>query len=152
MPIDLKTVPEWLVEYEADVEDVPITRITKEELLVQLKTSPNEVALVDLRNEIKDKGAIRKALHIPATIIHGPNDVQESLLTQVRKQRPDARRIVLFCNRSGRRPSYVGGWVKKHLEKEKSNEWDVVILDEGIAGWVRGGDKFKDETDYYSAA
>lgn len=147
----LKPVPEWLVEYENEVLEMPITRIPKEELLELLKSRPAEVAVIDLRNEQEDKGIIKKALHIPATLINGAADVERSLFTPIQEQQPTAKQIVLFCNRSGKRPTYVGGWAKDYLAKNGRLDLDIVILDEGITGWVKGGEEFKDETEYYPA-
>lgn len=151
MSVTYKPVPEWLVEYESEVIQVPITRISKEQLLNQLKTNPEEVAVVDLRNEQEDKGAINKALHIPATLINGADDIEKSFITPIKEQQPTAKKIVLFCNRSGKRPDYVGGWAKAYLEKEGREDLEVTILDHGITGWIQGGEEFKDETTYYPA-
>lgn len=149
MSTSLKPVPQWLVEYESEVLDLPIHRIPKEELLELLKSKPEEIAVVDLRNEIEDKGVIKQALHIPATVINGSADIERGLIAPVQEQKPGAKQIVLFCNRSGKRPTYVGGWAKDHLAKTGHQGLDVVILDEGITGWVQGGDEFKEETIYY---
>ncbi|RKP30508.1 hypothetical protein METBISCDRAFT_23240 [Metschnikowia bicuspidata] len=147
----LKPVTQWLDEYKDEVVDVPILRIPKEELLELLKKNPEQVAAVDLRNEIEEKGVIKKALHVPATVIDGAADVERGLLLVVLEQKPQAKQIVLFCNRSGLRPTYVGGWAKQHLEKT-GLDVEVVILDGGITDWVTGGVEFQDETVYYSGA
>lgn len=151
MSINLKPVPEWLVEHESEVLDLPIHRIPKEELLELLKNKPEEIAVVDLRNDIEDKGVIKKALHIPATVINGPADVNRALFAPIEKQKPGAKKVVLFCNLSRKRPTYVGGWAKDYLAKTGKQDLEIVILDGGITGWVQGGDEFKDETVYYPA-
>ncbi|WPK25545.1 hypothetical protein PUMCH_002865 [Australozyma saopauloensis] len=145
----LKSVPQWLTDHQDQVTDTPIYRVTKEELLELLKNDEPGLAIIDIRNEQEDKGVIKKALHIPATVVDGPSGINEHFLEPVLDWQPQTKKIVLYCNSSGKRTTYIGGWAKDYLASIDRQDLEVVILDEGITGWVKGGDEFKDETLYY---
>ncbi|GEQ69239.1 hypothetical protein JCM33374_g2910 [Metschnikowia sp. JCM 33374] len=146
----MSSVPEWIEKWEPKQSAVEPPRIPKEELLETLKTAPKSVTVVDLRNEL-ERAYITKAVHIPATKIHGPEDVQEKLVAPVLEKYPETEKIIIHCNSSAKRASFVGGWAKEKIDADAANgapKVDVEILHEGIVGWLSGDESFKSETTY----
>ncbi|KAM9919572.1 hypothetical protein OXX59_007845 [Metschnikowia pulcherrima] len=141
----LMPVPEWLEKWQDEQSSTEPPRLPKEELLSKLKTTPKSVTVVDIRNE-QEKGYITSAMHIPATIINGPNDIQEKFIRPILEQNPKTEEIVIHCNSSAKRASYIGGWAKDHIDQYGPSNVSVEILHEGIVGWLAGDDANRSET------
>lgn len=125
--------------------------MNKGDLLQSLKTQPKDVAIVDLRNE-QEKGFITQSVHIPATVVDGPQDIKELFLDPVLEKFPDAKTVVIHCNLSGRRATLIGGWAKDHLANYGPHDVKVEILHEGIVGWLNEDPDYKSETTFVTAA
>lgn len=136
------SVPEWLAKYEDQQLATVALRLPKEDVLKLLETSPETVTVVDIRND-REKGFITKAVHIPAPTVEGPAEIGAKFIEPILEKAPDTKLIVVHCNSSARRASYIGGWADDYL---KGKDVDVAILDEGIVGWLKGGDEFAGET------
>lgn len=138
-------VPEWLATYEAQQLQTEPVRISKESLLESLKTQPDSVTIVDLRNE-QERGSITQAVHIPATVVGGPSEIKEKFIEPILGAKPTTERIVIHCNLSGKRASFIGGWAQDYVEANGPSNVKVEILHEGIVGWLNGDQQFKEET------
>lgn len=141
----LTPVPVWLEKWQTQQLATEPRRVPKTELLTTLKKSPKSVTVVDIRNEL-EKGFITQAVHIPATIINGPEDVNEKLVTPVLEKYPETSKIVLYCNLSAKRTTYVGGWAKDYVDNHGPKNVDVEILHGGIVDWLTGDELFLSET------
>jgi len=138
------SVPEWLKKWEIAEPETVSVRTPKEEVLSALENSPDTITVVDLRND-RERGYITKAVHIPATTIHGPEEIKSKVIDPILEVKPETKTIAIHCNSSGKRASYVAGWLDDYLKKNPS-DLKVEILHEGIVGWLAGGEKFEPET------
>ncbi|OBA23120.1 hypothetical protein METBIDRAFT_9426 [Metschnikowia bicuspidata var. bicuspidata NRRL YB-4993] len=143
--MSLPSVPDWLAKWGSEQLETKPHRMSKDELLAILKSAPETVTVVDLRND-RERGYITKAVHIPATVIEGPTDIQNKLVGPVLAQFPQTKKIVVHCNLSAKRAGLIGAWGKDHVAANGPQDVDVQILHEGIVGWLAAGDDFKDET------
>lgn len=137
------SVPEWIAKWESQESKSVAPRLSKEEVLLILQKSPDSVTVVDLRND-RDNGFITQAAHIPATEIDGPSDIGPKLVDPIVAAKPSTELIVIHCNSSARRASYVAGWATDYTSKTSGPA--VRILDQGIVGWLQGGTEFQPET------
>lgn len=138
------SVPEWLKKWEFAESATVSERAPKEAVLELLEKDPNSITVVDLRND-RERGYITKAVHIPATTIQGPEDIKSKVVDPILKEKPDTKVIAIHCNSSGRRASFVGGWLDDYVKKNPSG-LKVEILHEGIVGWLAGGPEYELET------
>lgn len=140
----MSSVPEWLKKWEGSKSETVSVRTPREEIFAHLQTSPEDITVVDLRND-REKGYITKAVHIPATTIDGPTDVKAKVIDAVLAAKPETKLIAIHCNSSAKRAGYVAGWLDDYL-KENELDLKVEILHEGIAGWLASGHQFDAET------
>lgn len=137
-------VPEWLDKWELLQLPKNTSRLQNKDLFSRLQSNPKSVVVVDIRNE-QENGRITLAVHIPATDVEGPADIQEKFLAPALKANPSAELIVIHCNLSAKRASYIAGWAEDHLEKYGPHNVKVQILHGGIVDWL-GNDDFASET------
>lgn len=138
------SVPEWLKKWEVAEPETVSVRVPKEDVLKHLETSPDSYTVVDLRND-RERGYITKALHIPATVVDGPEDIRVKVIDKILAEKPNTKTIAIHCNSSGKRASYVAGWLDDYLKKNPQ-DLKVEIVHEGIVGWLNGGSEFEPET------
>lgn len=134
------TVNEWLETYPNPKATASYT--PAEEVLKLLETTPESIAIVDLRND-RDGGYLKESVHIPATTLTDPKKIKEEAIDIVKAARPSADTIIIHCNSSRQRASKTAGTIQDFLDDNNVSDLKVTILQGGIAGWLPLDEPYK---------
>ncbi|MCJ1399376.1 hypothetical protein MMC11_002578 [Xylographa trunciseda] len=99
------------------------------------KQSGRDFVLVDLRKEDHKGGTICGSLNLPAQSLYPALETLYALLSAA-----GVGTVVWYCGSCGGRGTRVAGWFEDLLRKRGDERMKSFALEEGIKGWVRGGD------------
>ncbi|KAK6456460.1 uncharacterized protein RJT20DRAFT_128366 [Scheffersomyces xylosifermentans] len=124
----------WLEQYPDARSKASYT--SPSEVLDLLEKSPETTTVLDLRND-RTPSYLQHSIHIPATGIAGYDALGSTVIDQIKKENPDLKNIVVHCNSSKKRAAKVAGWIQDYIEENDVKDYNVTILEGGIAGWVQ---------------
>ncbi|KAG7195377.1 uncharacterized protein KQ657_003906 [Scheffersomyces spartinae] len=133
-------VVEWLKVYPEPKTTASYTEA--DEVLTLLKTTPETIAIIDLRND-RDPGYLKESVHIPAITLTDPKKIREEAIDLVKEAKPTAETIIVHCNSSKQRAVKVAGTIQDYLDQNNVPDLKVTVLKGGIAGWLPLDEPYK---------
>ncbi|GMM36960.1 hypothetical protein DASC09_042850 [Saccharomycopsis crataegensis] len=114
-------------------------RISHEQTLKLLQERPDEIAILDLRND-RSPGFLKESINIPATSLNGIDEVKKELIDPMKEFKSNLQLTIVHCNSSKNRATKVAGWIQDYINENNIIDFKVSVLDHGINGWFKLSD------------
>ncbi|KAK0749856.1 arsenate reductase [Schizothecium vesticola] len=137
----------WYSAYPAVKGDVK--GLSRDAVLELLHTEGAGTAfvLVDVRRADHEGGTIRGSINLPAQSLFPTIPTLYALFKAA-----GAKKVIWYCGSSKGRGTRAAGWFGDHLDERRDEEMESLILEGGIKGWAKAGDRFVEMMDEYDEA
>ncbi|KAK1831226.1 Rhodanese-like domain-containing protein [Podospora conica] len=137
----------WYSGYPAVKGDVK--GLSRDAVLELLQTGGAGTAfvLVDVRRADHEGGTIRGSINLPAQSLFPTIPTLYTLFKAA-----GVKKVIWYCGSSKGRGTRAAGWFGDYIDERGDDQMQSLILEGGIKGWSKAGDKFVAMMDEYDEA